>query len=66
MFPRGGTDLALHFYKSSNKNLFEKLSQELKEVEEEVEGKVKKSTGKFVRDALEDRIRSDQELNYLS
>ena len=58
MFPRGGTDLALHFYRSSNKKLFDKLSQELKEIEDGEDGKVKKSTGKFVRDALEDRIRS--------
>ena len=58
MFPRGGTDLALHFYRSSNKKLFDKLSQELQEIEDGEDGKVKKSTGKFVRDALEDRIRS--------
>lgn len=56
MFPRGGTDLALHFYRSSNKQLFDKLSTELKEVEE-AEEKIKKSNGKFVRDAIEDRIR---------
>ena len=57
MFPRGGTELALHFYKKSNKELIAKLDQDIADIKKAESDGAKLPTGKLVRDAIEARIR---------
>ena len=57
MFPRGGTELALHFYKKSNKELIAKLDQDIADIKKAESDVTKLPTGKLVRDAIEARIR---------
>ncbi|XP_072017939.1 ubiquinone biosynthesis protein COQ9, mitochondrial-like [Amphiura filiformis] len=58
MFPRGGGDLVHHFVRECNDELADRLDAEVQEMEqEEEEGKTRRKTGAFIRDALETRLR---------
>ena len=52
-----GTELALHFYKKSNKELIAKLDQDIADIKKAESDVTKLPTGKLVRDAIEARIR---------
>lgn len=54
MFPRGGTDLALYFYKKSNRKLICELNTQMSDELQETKDQ---STGNLIRDAIESRIR---------
>jgi len=57
MFPRKGADLALHFYQSSNKSLFDSLQAEVQERALRDDDTPKPSVQAFIMDAVDRRIR---------
>ncbi|XP_067946717.1 ubiquinone biosynthesis protein COQ9-A, mitochondrial-like [Watersipora subatra] len=61
LFPRGGADLALHFYDKSNKAVIDSMETKRAEASNAGDEPVHISSGKLVRDAIEARIRMTSE-----